>query len=48
MTNPGQAIHADGTPFPGDTHPAIITLRTGKPCNDVVMGLYQPNGKVVW
>ncbi|MBD2435663.1 PAS domain S-box protein [Nostoc sp. FACHB-110] len=45
---PWQAIHADGTPFPGDTHPAMVTLDTGKPCNDVVMGLYQPCGKLVW
>ena len=24
------SIHLDGSPFPGDTHPAMVTLRTGK------------------
>ena len=26
-----QAIHPDGSPFPGETHPAMVTLRTGEP-----------------
>ncbi|MBK9966725.1 MAG: PAS domain S-box protein [Holophagales bacterium] len=33
-----QAIREDGSPFPGETHPAMVTLRTGEPLRDVVMG----------
>jgi PAS domain S-box-containing protein len=43
-----QTIHEDGSPFPGETHPAIISLRTGKPCLNVVMGLYKLNGELTW
>jgi PAS domain S-box-containing protein len=45
---PWQAIHEDGSPFPGQTHPAMVTLETGKPCLNVRMGLYKPNGDLVW
>jgi PAS domain S-box-containing protein len=43
-----RAIHEDGTPFPGEEHPAMVTLRTGAPLSQVVMGLQHPDGKVVW
>jgi PAS domain S-box-containing protein len=43
-----RAIHEDGSPFPGDTHPPIVTLRTGKPCFDVVMGIHKPDGPLSW
>ncbi|MFH7029640.1 MAG: response regulator [Heteroscytonema crispum UTEX LB 1556] len=45
---PWQAIHADGSVFPGETHPAMVALRTGKPCLNVVMGLYKPSGELIW
>jgi PAS domain S-box-containing protein len=45
---PWQTIHPDGTPFPGATHPAIMTLATGKPCLGVEMGFYRPDGSLVW
>ena len=45
---PWQSIHEDGSAFVGETHPAMIALRTGKPCLNVVMGLYKPNGELVW
>ncbi|MBD0266582.1 MAG: PAS domain-containing protein, partial [Tolypothrix sp. Co-bin9] len=48
VDHPWQSIHEDGSPFPGETHPAMIALRTGKPCLNVVMGLYKPNGQLVW
>ena len=35
-----RAIHEDGTPFPGETHPAMVALRTGQPVDDVVMGVF--------
>jgi PAS domain S-box-containing protein len=45
---PWQTIHPDGSPFPGETHPAIVALSTGKPCCNVTMGFYQPDGNLVW
>lgn len=36
------AIHDDGSPFPGAEHPAAVTLATGEPCRDVVMGFNRP------
>ena len=41
-------IHEDGTPFPGQTHPAMAALRTGNPQEDVVMGVHKPNGSLTW
>jgi PAS domain S-box-containing protein len=43
-----QAIHADGSDFPGDTHPAMVTLRTGERCEGVVMGLRKDDDTVTW
>ena len=42
------AIHADGSAFPGDTHPAMVTLRTGQAVRNEVMGVQQPGGKLAW
>lgn len=35
-------IHEDGSDFPGNTHPAMVALKTGKPVEDVVMGVFNP------
>jgi PAS domain S-box-containing protein len=43
-----RCIHEDGTPFPGDTHPAMVTLATGLPQRDVVMGVHKPDGSLTW
>ena len=43
-----RAIHEDGSPFPGEAHPATIALSTGRPILGVMMGLYQPNGELRW
>ncbi len=48
IDSPWQVIHENGSPFPGDTHPATIALQTGQPCSNVVMGFYQPSGKLIW
>ncbi|MBW4598365.1 MAG: PAS domain-containing protein [Calothrix sp. FI2-JRJ7] len=48
ISSPWQAVHEDGSPFPGETHPAMVSLRTGQPCLNIVMGLYQPSGNLVW
>jgi len=42
------AIHEDGSPFPGETHPAMLTLHTGKPYTGVVMGVHKPDGTLTW
>jgi len=47
--DPGwRAVHEDGTPFPGETHPSMVTLRSGRSCHDVVMGVHKPDGSLVW
>jgi PAS domain S-box-containing protein len=43
-----RAIHEDGSQFPGATHPPMVTLRTGQPCRDVVMGVHKPDGSLTW
>lgn len=35
-----KCIHPDGTDYPGEDHPAVISLRTGEPVRDAVMGVY--------
>lgn len=43
-----QAIHEDGSPFPGEAHPIAIALSTRRSVLGVMMGLYQPNGELIW
>lgn len=43
-----QAIQEDGSPFPGETHPAMVTLRTGLPQSNVIMGVYKPDSSLTW
>jgi PAS domain S-box-containing protein len=45
---PWQTIHGDGSHFPSENHPAMVAVNTGKPCQDVVMGYYKPNGELIW
>lgn len=43
-----RAVHADGSPFPGETHPAMVTLATGQPQYGVMMGVHTPDGRLRW
>jgi len=43
-----QAIYEDGSPFPGELHPAMVTLRTGKPQSNVIMGIHKPDESLTW
>lgn len=43
-----RAVHEDGSPFPGETHPSSVTLRTGQAMSDVVMGVHKPSGELAW
>ncbi|HEU5397170.1 MAG TPA: PAS domain S-box protein, partial [Verrucomicrobiae bacterium] len=47
--DPGwDAVRFDGTPFPGEEHPAMMTLRTGRSQSNVIMGIRQPGGERHW
>ncbi len=37
-----KAIHEDGTPFPGEEHPAMVALRTNQPVYGEIMGVFHP------
>jgi len=37
-----KAIREDGSPFPGEEHPSMVALQTGKEVRDVVMGVFHP------
>ena len=41
-------IREDGTQYEGRDHPSMITLRTGKPCRNEIMGLVQASGEIRW
>jgi len=43
-----RTVHEDGSPFPGDEHPAMRVLHDGQPRRDVIMGVHRPDGSVVW
>ncbi|GAB4228400.1 MAG: hypothetical protein Kow00121_57310 [Elainellaceae cyanobacterium] len=45
---PWQAIDPSGVPLPLEQYPARIALQTGQPCLEVVLGLYHPEGKLIW
>jgi len=38
-----RSIHEDGTEYVGEDHPAMVTLRTGKPVDGVTMGVFDPS-----
>jgi PAS domain S-box-containing protein len=43
-----QAIKEDGSPYLDEARPAMVTLRTGQPCRDEVMGVHKPDGTLTW
>jgi PAS domain S-box-containing protein len=42
------ALHEDGTPFPDGTNPVMVTLRTGRPCSNVIMRVHKSDGTLTW
>jgi PAS domain S-box-containing protein len=42
MDSSWKSIKEDGTPFPGESHPSMVSLRTGKPVLNVTMGVFNP------
>ncbi len=43
-----QTIHRDGTPFPGEEHPASVTPRYGVEVHDVTFGVSRADGDRRW
>lgn len=43
-----RTVHVDGSPWPGEEHPAIQALRTGEPAHARTMGVHRPDGTLVW
>ena len=43
-----RSIHRDGSPFPGETHPPVVTLATGQAQSNVIMGVHRPDNSLVW
>jgi PAS domain S-box-containing protein len=42
------AVTEEGEDFPGESHPAMVCLKTGKPVRGVVMGLQFKTGHIKW
>jgi PAS domain S-box-containing protein len=42
------AVKEDGSDFPGDEHPAMVVLRTRRPCIDVITGVDVPVAPRRW
>jgi PAS domain S-box-containing protein len=43
-----RAVHEDGSPWDGATHPAMVAIATGEVQPPAVMGVHRPNGDLVW
>lgn len=44
-----RCIHLDGSPYPGDTHPVPLAIKSKQPILDQVMGVYRPTEEdFVW
>lgn len=44
-----RALHEDGSDFPGEEHPAMMALKTGKEQRDVIQGIFHPGKEdYVW
>ena len=42
------SVHEDGSAYPAEQHPSMVTSRTGLPQTDVVMGIQRPDGRWAW
>ncbi|WAS95367.1 sensor histidine kinase [Nannocystis punicea] len=48
LSSPFRAIHDDGSPFPVESWPAVLALRTGEPQVGAIMGIYRTDGVLAW
>jgi PAS domain S-box-containing protein len=42
------AVRDDGSPFPEEARPPVVTLRTGQACSNVTMGVRRPDDTLAW
>jgi PAS domain S-box-containing protein len=42
------AVHEDGSPFPSDEQPTMVTFRSGEPVADVMIGVNNPKAARRW
>ncbi len=42
------AVREDGRPFPVPEQPSVVSLQTGRPQHDVIMGVRRPDGTQAW
>lgn len=42
------SVRENGSPFPVEDHPGMLTLRSGTPCTDVIMGVDNPGKARRW
>ncbi|HUQ67543.1 MAG TPA: PAS domain S-box protein [Flavitalea sp.] len=40
--------HENGSDFPLHTHPSFLTLKTGKPMKNMIMGVERPDESITW
>ena len=43
-----RALRENGSHYPGEEHPPMMALRTGKTQADVIMAVHKPDGVVTW
>lgn len=43
-----RAIHEDGSEYPGETHPAVLALKTRQSILNATMGVHKPDGELTW
>jgi PAS domain S-box-containing protein len=43
-----RTLREDGSDFPGEEHAAMVTMRTGQPVLNQVMGIHPPGGGLRW
>jgi len=43
-----RTIQEDGSPLPKEKHPVVISLKTGKPASNIVLGILMPDEKKRW
>lgn len=43
-----RSIHEDESPYPGEQHPSMITLSTGEPQRNVIMGVHKTDHSLTW
>jgi len=43
-----RVIRENGDPWPGERHPGMVALATGRPVEGAVMGVRKPDGSLTW